>query len=140
MAQIQSTEEFQNKMVTRAQALLNAVAKREYLNAIVHFDTAMTSSMPAAKLEELWTSIQEKVGPFVEQVSARLAGVEATPIVTLLCKFARTNLDIYVAFDAAANISGLNIGPEPAQTTASKLPDAAIPPTNEPPAHTEFST
>jgi hypothetical protein len=131
MAQVQSKQDLEKKIETRAHAVLNAMVKREYANAIVHFDTAMTSLMPAIKLEELWKAIQEKAGPFVEQISTRLAGVEANPVVILLCKFEKGNLDLYVTFDAAANVAGLHVGPEPAETTASKTANASGPPASE---------
>jgi hypothetical protein len=124
----QNSSEIETKMMTRAQALLDAMAQREYRNAIMHFDTTMTSLMPADKVEELWTAIVGKVGSFVEKKESRMATIEGRPIVILVSKFEKDTIDIYVTFDANANISGLHVGPDkakPAAASASASSEAA---------------
>ena len=120
----QITPETLSKIETRAQALVNAMAKREYQNAGAHFDANMTSIMPTGKIEEFWTSIQEKIGPFVEQVSGSVTNAGATPVVVVVCKFEKQSADIYVTFDAASNVCGLHVGPAPAAAEAVTLNDA----------------
>ena len=123
-----NVQDIQNKMETRAQAVLNAMANHEFRNAIVHFDTNMTSLLPGNKLEEMWNTITDKAGPFVKLISAHVA--DGKPIVLLDCKFEQRNLELYVTFDESTNVSGLHLGPELAPAAV----EAASPPRPKAPA------
>lgn len=114
----QPNPETQAKLTIRTQALLNDITKRNYRNAIVHFDTVMTSTMPADKLEEVWSTVQTNVGPFVEKTSERFDSLEASPVVIFTCKFEKASIDMRVVFDGADNVSGLSFVPAAQATEA----------------------
>ena len=104
----EKTSEIRTKMMTRAEALVDAMARREYRNAPAHFDITMITLMPAENVEELWSQIVGSVGAFQERLGSRLETIHGRPIVTVLGKFEKANLAINVTFDANANISGLH--------------------------------
>ena len=121
------THDIQHQMETRAEGLLNAMVNGKYRNAVAHFDSTMTSLLPADKVEELWTAIQEKAGPFVEQISAHTVTEGELPIVVLTCKFAQENADLYVTFNETADIAGLHVGPAPdEQAEEETRPEAEV--------------
>ena len=118
MTQPNQQSQQDDTMQTRARALLNAMNHRDYRSAGAHFDSAMSSLLPATKVEELWTAIVTKEGPFVELSSARTVEEEGPPTVALLCKFATGSAELYVSFNKEADIAGLHVGPPPAKAPA----------------------
>jgi Protein of unknown function (DUF3887) len=120
-------QDLKTKMEKRAQALVDAMAKHKYGDGIAHLNAKMASLMPAAKLEELWKAVLAKEGDFVAQVSRKVVKANGAHGVALVCKFARGTADIYVTFDASANISGLHFGPAPGAKPAASGAKPAAP-------------
>src|SRR5437588_639940 len=68
--------EAEQKRITRAKALVDALLEEDYAAAGKDFDEAMKKALPEAKLREVRTKLLDDFGPFGKHVAARTEVVE----------------------------------------------------------------
>jgi dienelactone hydrolase len=103
---------------TLAKDLVRALASSDYKKATENFDGTMKNALPAEKLKEVWNSLIEQLGSFIEQVGTRRAKIMQYDTIFVTCKFERGVLDAKVVFDGNKQIAGLFF--VPSQAPASK--------------------
>ena len=92
---------------TLAGEFVDLLEKGEYSKAVENFDLIMKVAMSAKKLENVWTELQKKTGPYVSRESMRTATKGKYTAVFVTCQFEKTKLDIKVVFNDKKQISGL---------------------------------
>src|SRR5215831_18974098 len=68
-------------------ALVDALAKEDYVAAGKKFDTVMQKAIPADKLEATWQAILEQVGPFQKRTQTRVEKAGKYDVVLVTCQF-----------------------------------------------------
>jgi uncharacterized protein len=97
-----------------ASTLLDRLQAGDYVAASSAFDARMHAALPAAKLQAVWASLQQRFGP----LQARGTPVEqhegATTLVAVPLHYAQQDLQARVGIDADGRIASLMIVPAPA--------------------------
>jgi dienelactone hydrolase len=93
------------------QAFVSLLAKRDFAGAEAMLDSTMRKALPAAKLGEVWASLEAQAGPFRSQGTTTVRRVGAYDLVTIPGAFTRAALDFQVAFNAAGQVSGFHVAP-----------------------------
>jgi hypothetical protein len=94
-----------------AQEAVSELAKENYAALFNRFDDSMKSAMPAARLPEIWESINEQIGELRSQRTLRQEKTGSHDVVFVSCQFTRASLDIELVFNDKGEISGLFFGP-----------------------------
>lgn len=108
-----------------AQEFVRMLSADDYENACMKFDTTVKNSLPAAKLEEVWKSIQNKCGAFKIQSSVRKEKTDQLTVIIVTCDFEKASLDVKLVFNDKNEISGLWFSPAGREKTEEpvELPD-----------------
>ena len=93
------------------QAFVALLARRNFAGAEAMLDSTMRRVLPAARLEEVWGSLEGQAGAFRAErgVSVRRAG--AFDVVAVTGEFARATLELQVALNRAGEVSGFHVVP-----------------------------
>ena len=94
-----------------AVAFVGLLASGDFAAAETKLDTTMRRLMPATRLAETWAAIQAQAGTFRAQRGATLSRTGGYQVVAVTCEFARSSLDLQVAFNSAGEVGGLHIVP-----------------------------
>jgi len=92
-------------------ALVDALAKEDYVAAGKKFDTVMQKAIPADKLEATWQAILEQVGPFQKRTQTRVEKAGKYDVVLVTCQFEKAALDVRVVFSNDMQVTGLQFRP-----------------------------
>lgn len=94
--------------VTRASAVLTALAARESAMIEAQFTDKMKAAWPPGRIALLWPSLLDQGGPHKGCASEpRVVSIADKQMVITACQFERATVDIQIAFDTAGKISGL---------------------------------
>ncbi|NIT55648.1 MAG: DUF3887 domain-containing protein [Aliifodinibius sp.] len=96
-----------SKMELEAVNFVNHLAKGNFEGAASKFDNRMKVFIPVEKLQEVWNSIINHAGTFVEQVNVKSGKSGQYDVVFVTCKFSKAVLDVKVVLDNDTRISGL---------------------------------
>jgi len=96
----------------RASEIVSLLAKRNFNDVTEYFDSTMKSALPANKLQSVWSSVESKYGPFVEQNEVRQEKMMGYEIRYVRSKFEKDILDVKVVFNDEGQVSGLFVIPE----------------------------
>jgi uncharacterized protein len=108
------TADFQSQ----GQALVQALAARQFSEALSHFDETMASALPADKLAAAWDGMISQAGDFKSISGARQEDLENHHLVFVTCHFAQKDLDVKVVYDATGRVAGLFFVPPQAKLPA----------------------
>lgn len=108
------------ELVDKALGLVQLMAEGSFAEAALSFDETMAAALPPDKLAEVWRTLEQQTGSFVEPSGVRMeaSGGYRAMIVTGL--FGEAKIDIRVVFDDRQRVAGLFF--KPAET-------AYVPPT-----------
>lgn len=93
-----------------AQTLVQRLAAGDYSAAREPFDSTMGQALSETKLKETWMVLVGQVGPFQKILTSQSAENQGNTIITVTCAFEKTGIIFRITFNAAGQISGLNIG------------------------------
>ncbi len=93
--------------ITRAKQFVELLAKTRFDSAVIHFDATMSKAMPAARLKEVWQSLQKQMGVFKSTGGIRTERIQIYRVVYVTCTFEKGKLDAKVVFNAQNQIAGL---------------------------------
>jgi hypothetical protein len=95
-------------LTLKARALLSAMERGDFQQAVRDFDETMLKVSGPEKLEPMWkTQLPAQLGAFKKQGAARRDRLRGYEIVLVTCEFEETTLDARVVFDKAGKITGL---------------------------------
>jgi dienelactone hydrolase len=94
-----------------ARGFVDILAKGDFTEATVNFDSTMKAAMSPDKLSDAWKSVIGEVGPFRKQGEAHIQKVRQYDVVAITCEFEKSPLDIQVTFDSQKHIAGLFFAP-----------------------------
>jgi uncharacterized protein len=109
-----------------AKDLTQHLAARQFDPIVTHFDEAMTSAMPSAKLSEFWNGLIGQVGAFQSITGTRQQTVQVYQVVLVTTKFEKATLDVKWVFDSKARVAGFFVVPSQPQVPWA-APDYAKP-------------
>ncbi|MEO8994414.1 MAG: alpha/beta fold hydrolase [Rhodanobacter sp.] len=92
-------------------ALLDALARGDFANADKDFDSVVSQTLPAEKLQQVWTQIQTQAGVYQQHAAPTMKSVAGQPLVVTHVSFAAMPLDALVACDADGRISTFRLVP-----------------------------
>jgi hypothetical protein len=98
---------------------VDLLVKEDFAGAVAQYDSIMASTLPEAKLREVWRILQKQAGPFQKRLGTRVKEEPGFQIVFVPCQFERAILDIKVVFDSQRCVAGLFYGPS--KTASSPL-------------------
>jgi uncharacterized protein len=94
-----------------AKDLTQQSAARQFDRIATHFDEAMASAMPAARLVELWDGLVGQMGAFQSIAGTRVQTVQGYQVVLVTSKFERATLNVGWVFDSKSRVAGFSIVP-----------------------------
>jgi dienelactone hydrolase len=94
-----------------ARDLTQQSAARQFDLIVTHFDEAMTSAMPAAKLVEFWDGLVGQMGAFQSIAGTRVQTVQGYQIVLVTSKFEKATLNVKWVFDSKSRVAGFSVVP-----------------------------
>ena len=94
-----------------AKDLTQQSAARQFDLIVTHFDEAMTSAMPAAKLVEFWDGLVGQVGAFQSIAGTRVQTVQGYQVVLVTSKFEKATLNVKWVFDSKSRVAGFFVVP-----------------------------
>jgi dienelactone hydrolase len=91
-----------------ATALVDALAKGDFIAAGKDFDDTMRKAMPADRCKETWEAVVKQVGAFQKRTGTRVEKAGKYDVVFVTCKFEKLDLDVKVVFNADKQVAGLS--------------------------------
>ena len=95
----------------RAQAVLAALAAREFARIEAQFDDRMKAALPPGGLESAWTRLTTQAGPFKSCGATRMQDLANLHVTVTPCEFERARIDAQVVFNPDGKIGGLLFRP-----------------------------
>lgn len=105
-----------------AEAFVRDMAEGRFAKATEHYDPTMRAALPAAKLEAIWSQLEEKHGALSSFGKPRTGQVGTYELVYVPVVFERDRLDVKVVFDQKDRIAGLFFVPAGIKEPAYELP------------------
>lgn len=112
-------------MVTRARAVVSAMAADRFDAAEQHFDSTVRTALPPERLAAAWKQITSQAGNFTRIDGDHLVVQPPYTTVVLDAVFERATLDVMVSFDSTAQVRGLRFTPHAPATGAAEPPPYA---------------
>lgn len=97
--------------VPAAREFVQLLGDDQPAQAVSRFDETMKRAMPAARLQQMWQSLEQQQGSFRGIVGAVPGMKNGYDIVDVTCEFAKGRLNLQVVFNADGRIGGLWVQP-----------------------------
>lgn len=91
---------------TKAEALVDLLAKKDFAAAETSFDTIMKSALPEAKLHAAWDELLGMAGPYQKRLSSRQTSQAGYDVVFVTCQFEKKPMDLKVVYDSDKLVTG----------------------------------
>jgi alpha-beta hydrolase superfamily lysophospholipase len=111
----------------RAQAVLVALAARDFASIEAQFTDRMKAALPAGGLEASWTRLLAQAGAFKTCGTTRVQSTANVQVTVTPCEFEHAKVDAQVVFDASGRLAGLFFRPPAAPTLPYSVPSYANP-------------
>jgi uncharacterized protein len=98
-------------LVTTGREIVDELIAGEYSKVEARYSSQMAAALPPGKLKAAWEGLISQVGDFQSITETRIDDAGGQKIVTVVCKFEKTELDARVAFDAEGKLAGLFFRP-----------------------------
>jgi hypothetical protein len=119
--------------VTRARAVLAALAAGDAPTIEAQFTDRMKGAWPPGRIAAMWAALLGQAGPHKGCASEpRVVSIADKQMVMTTCQFERAAIDVQIAFDTERKISGLVLRP-----AAASVPPYLAPSYADPAAYTE---
>ncbi|HKQ47258.1 MAG TPA: alpha/beta fold hydrolase [Phycisphaerae bacterium] len=119
----------------RADAVVKALAAGKYADATKWFDKTLKGALPAAKLEEIWKSLETQCGSFKSFGPQHARKDGGNNAISVPAEFDKAKLQLQLVFDKSDKITGFWIKPAEGADLSPK--PSAPPPYDEPGMYTE---
>ena len=93
----------------RAQAVLAALAAKEFAGIEAQFNDRMKAALPPGGLETAWTRLITQAGPFKSCGVTRTRDQANMHVTVTPCEFERARIDAQVVLDHDGKIGGLSL-------------------------------
>jgi uncharacterized protein len=103
---------------SQGRALVTAMAKQQFSEAVTHFDETMAAALPPDKLASTWQGMIAQNGEFKSITGTRQTELKGYQVVFVSCQFAQHDLDVRLAYDAQGRVAGLFFVPPQAKPAA----------------------
>jgi dienelactone hydrolase len=114
--------------VTRARAVLAALAAGDAPTIEAQFTDRMKAAWPPGRIAAMWAALLGQAGPHKGCASEpRVVSIADKQMVITTCQFERAAIDVQIAFDTERKISGLVLRPAAASVPAYLPPSYADP-------------
>jgi len=94
----------------RARQFLELLSNKDGEGAAAMLDPQFKATLPPAKLEQVWGSMNAQVGAFRQFGEARVEAGSVMDTVYITCEFEKMKLDARIPMTKAGLISGINFG------------------------------
>jgi fermentation-respiration switch protein FrsA (DUF1100 family) len=94
-----------------AQAVIDNLIAGNYEAATANFTDEMLAGLPPAKLQQVWESVIDQVGPYQQQVAVSSQQVEGYTVVVITLQFERALLDAQLSISTDGQVGGFYIRP-----------------------------
>ncbi|MBX3204230.1 MAG: alpha/beta fold hydrolase [Labilithrix sp.] len=108
---------------TRARTFIAELARGEWTHPKTAFDAAMSSAVPADKLEALWRALEKDAGTFREVEGTQALEEGGYRVVHATCSFERGKKTLRLVFDRDDGLAGMFV--RPPETAAWAAPSYA---------------
>jgi hypothetical protein len=116
--------------VTRARAVLTALAAGDFSSIEAQFTDQMKAALPPGRIAAAWTALLAQAGPQKGCApEPRVVSIADKQMVITKCDFEKAAIDVQIAFDTDAKISGLQLRPAAAPVAPYAPPSYADPAT-----------
>jgi hypothetical protein len=99
--------------------LVELLVNQQFAAATESFDETMKNELPPEKLEEIWKSTIDQMGPFKQQIGIRTEKQLDYDVVLITCEFEKGCLDIKVVYNDKKQVAGLFFVPTPPEVLES---------------------
>jgi hypothetical protein len=89
------------------------LVNQQFATAAESFDETMKNQLPPEKLEEVWKSTIDQMGPFKQQIGIRTEKQMDYDVSLVTCEFEKGFLDIKIAHNDKNQVAGLFFEPTP---------------------------
>jgi uncharacterized protein len=107
-----------------AREFLVLLQAHQFAHAARRFDRTMATALPADRLEQVWTSIEQRLGPPIRTDIVEVVPRPPRTHVWFDCEFETAVWNVEVVIDGARRVSGLTLSPLPPPWST---PDYAAP-------------
>lgn len=118
-----STRAQDSPVSAHGKRVLDLLVQDKFDDVAKEFNAKMAAALPATQLATVWATIRQQVGVFravnTTNVTTPAAGVS---LVTMVCQFEKSLVNVIVAFDTEDKIAGLRLVPLPPPTEPSTPP------------------
>jgi hypothetical protein len=97
--------------ITQAEAVVDALAAREFAKVSAQFDAKMKTALPDDALGSGWDDAIAKIGRFLRRAPARERQQGEHTVVQIVCDFERGQMDMGIVFDVSGQIAGMQMRP-----------------------------
>jgi dienelactone hydrolase len=115
-----------NNNTEAAQHFVMLITQGDFATVEQHLASNIKSFLVDGKLQAIWQTLEQQVGPFKQQLKASTLQTPQGQMEIVTCAFEKANLDVNIMFNAAGEIISLTMTPEGAL-------EQQIHATNEPP-------
>jgi hypothetical protein len=95
------------------------LVNQQFAKATESFDETMKNQLPPEKLEEIWKSTIDQMGPFEQQIGIRTEKMLEYDVLLVTCEFEKGNLDIKIVNNDKNQVAGLFFVPTPPEVLES---------------------
>jgi hypothetical protein len=98
---------------TQDNEFVELLVNQQFATATDSFDETMKNQLPPEKLEEIWKSTIDQMGPFKQQIGIRTEKQLDYDVLLVTCEFEKGNLDIKIVQNDKKQVAGLFFEPTP---------------------------
>jgi hypothetical protein len=95
------------------------LVNQQFAAATESFDETMKNQLPPEKLEEIWKSTIDQMGPFKQQIGIRTEKLLDFDVLLITCEFEKGCLDIKIVHNDKKQVAGLFFVPTPQEVLES---------------------
>lgn len=121
------SETVPSELADKALEMVRLMAEGSFAQVILGFDETMATALPEEKLAEVWRTLEQQTGKFVEPSAVRMETSDGYRAVTVTGLFGEVKIDIRIVFDDQERVAGLFFKPsETAYVSPSYVDTAAF--------------
>jgi dienelactone hydrolase len=98
-------------LVTRGEAVVQALADKKFAAAAVDFTPEMQKALTGDKLKTIWESVLDRYGPFRKITGSRTEARGPYEFVYVTCQFEKDKLDVRLVYSKDKKLGGLQFVP-----------------------------
>jgi len=109
MAQQETESARSTQLKATARQVLEMLVKEDFAGVSAKFDSKLSENLPAAKLQEFWSTVVSDAGPFQKISDTQVKEKKDKVGIFMKCKFEKKELTARVIFNEQNQIIGLSL-------------------------------